>query len=342
MLGAVLVALPASAAASEEVEARTVFTFADEEIDESSGLVARDGVMFTVNDSGDGPVLYGVHPRSGETVGETTYSSQDVRDVEALAPGRGGAVWVGDIGDNNAERPYIEVYRVVPGASAPAERFRLVYPDGPHDAETLLVHPRSGRLYVVSKEILGGAVYAAPATLEPGSINRMTEFGRVPGLLTDGTFLPDGRHVLLRGYGSATVYTFPALREVASAQLPPQEQGEAVAVDEEGRVFISTEGSNTEVLEVLLPSSMRVRFDPVRPRDAGVGTPGDAATPSGRATPSDGATPAGAQEPDDPARPHGLRGADGVLGWIGAAVLVGAFALRWFLRFSRRRSRRTR
>jgi hypothetical protein len=338
----VLVALPASAAASEEVEARTVFTFADEQIDESSGLVARDGVMFTVNDSGDGPVLYRVHPRSGETVGETTYSSQDVRDVEALAPGRGGAVWVGDIGDNNAERPYVEVYRVLPGASAPAERFRLVYPDGPHDAETLLVHPRSGRLHVVSKEIMGGAVYAAPATLEPGSINRMTEIGRVPGLLTDGTFLPDGRHVLLRGYGSAAVYTFPALREVASVQLPPQEQGEAVAVDEDGRVFISTEGSNTEVLEVLLPSSMRVGFDSVRPRDAGVGKPGDAATSSERATPSDAATPAGAQEPDDPARPHGLRGADGVLGWIGAAVLVGAFALRWFLRFSRRRSRRTR
>lgn len=257
-----LVAATPGAASAEVVDHRTVLTFADPEITESSGLVARGAVLFTVNDSGDGPYLYAVDAGSGDTVGVTTYSSGDVSDVEAIAPGPAGTVWVGDIGDNDENRPGVDVYQV------PVERprgdrevdangYALVYPDGPHDAETLLAHPASGRLYVVSKGILGGTVYAAPATLDEAAVNPMTEVGRVPGLLTDGAFFPDGRHVLLRSYGTAAVYTFPGLRPVGEMQLPDQEQGEAVAVDDRGRVFLSSEGVHAEVLRIRLPPRIR-------------------------------------------------------------------------------------
>ncbi len=84
----------ADVASADEVGHRTVFSYTDEAIIESSGLVARGEVMFTVNDSGDGPVLYAVDGGSGDTVGVTTYAAE-VSDVEAVAPGRGGAVWVG-------------------------------------------------------------------------------------------------------------------------------------------------------------------------------------------------------------------------------------------------------
>ncbi len=91
--------------------------FSDAGIDESSGLVVRGDRLFTVNDSGDGPVLYAVDLATGETVAVTTYADQDPDDVEALAPGPHGTVWVGDIGDNRRAAPgRSAVHRVRPAA----------------------------------------------------------------------------------------------------------------------------------------------------------------------------------------------------------------------------------
>jgi hypothetical protein len=75
----------------------------------------------------------------------------------------------------------------------------------------------------------------------------------VPGLLTDGTFLPDGRRVLLRTYGSAAVYSYPGFEKIAEAPLPHQEQGEAIAVGDDGRVYLSSEGEGSDVLVVDVP-----------------------------------------------------------------------------------------
>jgi sugar lactone lactonase YvrE len=233
-----------------------LFAFQDPRISESSGLVDRGSVVFTINDSGDGPFVYAVHPRTGATVGVTTYSSDDVTDVEAIAPGRGGAVWVGDIGDNRASRSDISVYRVHPSArgdqTVTAPRYDLAYPDGARDAEALLVHPHTGRVFVVSKSVFGGTVYVAPRRLRTGAPSVLRPFARVDGLVTDGTFLPDGRHVVLRTYGSASVYTFPDFRLVGTVRLPAQRQGEAITVSADGRVLVSSEGVHSPVLEMTL------------------------------------------------------------------------------------------
>lgn len=250
---------------ADEADRHTVFSFTDGRIAESSGLVDAGRLMFTVNDSGDGPFLYVVDKPSGDTVGVTTYSSEEVSDVEAIAPGRGRAVWVGDIGDNDMDRPFVDVYMMPrPGSGTRqlnARQFRLVYPDAAHNAEALLVHPRTGRVYIVSKAILGGIVYAAPPSLKPGMVNRLSAIGHVPELITDGAFFPDGRHILLRSYGSARVYTFPELREVGKVDLPEQEQGEAVAIGRSGRVYVSTEGAFSDVIRVDLSARVRAAIN---------------------------------------------------------------------------------
>ena len=167
----VVLVTPGSAAATgvaagERLDHDTLFRFADPSITESSGLVDAGSVVYTMNDSGAGPLLYAVDPRSGETTRTTTYSSSEVVDVEALAPAPDGDVWVADIGDNAAGRASVGLYRVRPGGGD-APRVELTYPDGPRDAETLLVHPVSGRAFVVSKSVFGGVVYAVPS-LAPG------------------------------------------------------------------------------------------------------------------------------------------------------------------------------
>ncbi len=242
-----------------------LFAFAGDDVVESSGLVDRGGTVLTVNDSGDDAVVYGVDAATGRTTTRTTYADA-VTDVEALAPGAHGTVWSGDIGDNRADRDDVSVYRVRPtGGARPGQRYRLAYPDGPRDAETLLVQPRTQRVFVVSKSVFGGTVYAAPRRLRTGDRpNRLTAFARVPGLVTDGAFWPDGRHVVLRTYDSATVYTFPGFQPTGTVRLPAQPQGEGISVGVDGRVLVSSEGLHAEVLRVRLPRA-GPRTDAPRP-----------------------------------------------------------------------------
>ncbi len=241
-------------------ESRVEFRFTDRLVAESSGLVATDvdgeRLFATVNDSGDSGRVFTVDPTTGDTVGVTRFTP-DPRDVEALAPAGDGHVWVGDIGDNLAARDHVRVTKVPLGRgdidAGTGESYRLAYPDGARDAESLIAHPVTGRLYVVSKKVFGGSVYAAPETLDPDGVNVMEKIGSAPMIVTDAAFSPSGEYVLMRGYSHLWVKTFPGLETVADLTLPRQPQGEGLAVDDEGRVYVCTEGLDTPVLRVGLP-----------------------------------------------------------------------------------------
>ena len=181
VLGCVALVVPAHAATEGPVPSRTLFSFDDPAVFESSGLVDIGPVVYTTNDSGDDAVLYGFDSGTGKLVSRTTYADE-VEDVEALAPGRDGTVWAGDIGDNRQRRDSITAYAVTPRPGRqdrPAEAYELTYPDGPHNAEALLASPDDGRLYVVTKSPFGGTVYAAPRRLSADRPNALKAFARV-------------------------------------------------------------------------------------------------------------------------------------------------------------------
>jgi hypothetical protein len=304
------VAAATPASPGGRLPAATLTTLQGDDVYESSGLVDRGPTLYTINDSGDAAVVYGVDARTGETVSRTTYAPS-VHDVEALAPGVDGTVWAGDIGDNRADRNSIAVYRVRPvGGDRPAAAHPLRYPDGPRDAETLLVQPHTQRVFVVSKSVFGGTVYAAPTRLRAGgSPQELTEFAHVGGLVTDGTFLPDGRHVLLRTYTSASVYTFPAFALVGTVRLPRQPQGEGISASRTGRVLLSTEGVHTPILQVRLPASLLDGTAQSGEPDASA-PPTRAPAPDARADPQD--------HPDHRRRDAGA--------WAGIALVALALA----------------
>jgi hypothetical protein len=322
LLAALAVGTPfvVGASVAPERDADVVWTFDDARIVESSGLVADDDLVVTVNDSGSDAVVYAVDRATGRTVGTTTWDA-DPDDTEALAPAGPGHVWVGDIGDNARDRGSITVTRVPYGRgtqSVSGESWTLTYPAGAsHDAEALLAHPRTGRLYVVTKGVLAGEVYAAPRKLRPGA-NRLRKMGTAPGMVTDGAFLDD-EHVLLRGYGSADVLTFPGLDEVGSFALPPQQQGEGLAVAPDGEVLVSSEGMRSPLLRVEVPARLR---------SAMADSPRPSATPGASPSPEPSASP-----PQDESPPAGDDGdGDGdPWRWVAAgavAVCAGVLLLR--------------
>ena len=313
LLAGVAVTIAAVASDDPPAAVETVFRFQDPAITESSGLVRVGDRVLTENDSGDGPYVYVVDPSTGRTVGRTTYSTEAVTDVEAMAAGPDGSIWMGDIGDNNAARDHVSVYRLPPvqdgNHTVDAQRYDLRYPDGPTNAEALLVDPRDGRVFIVSKSLFGGRVYAAPRHLSPDHVNLMRPVGRASGLVTDGSFFPDGRHVVLRTYGAATVYDTATWQSHAGMRLPEQEQGEGITVVDGGRrVLVSSEGERAPVLSVALTQPMLAA--------AAVTSPGSA---SDRLT-------ALREQGRDPM----------VLGGIGVVVLVGGLALSSVLRRRRR------
>jgi hypothetical protein len=293
---AVLLLAPGAAGAGAAAE--PVLTLTDPAITESSGLVVDDAsgerLLVTTNDSGDTGRVFTVDAATGDTVGVTTWSTDPV-DVEALAPAGPGEVWVADIGDNDAERSSVSIARVPVGrgerTAAPLAELELTYPDGPRDAETLLVDP-DGRVLVVTKGLLGGeflrSEVAAADAGRSGTL-ALSAVGEALPIATDGAFLPDGRHLVVRSYGSAVVYAYPSLEAVGSLRLPPQRQGEGIAADGAGAVLLSSEGVGSEVLRVRLPRDLRRAMAPEVPDEPEEAAPSDPPPgPSAEPEPDDG------------------------------------------------------
>src|SRR5450432_1941428 len=173
---AALIGAMSAAVYAAGVDSALLFRFADSRITESSGMGTSsygDGIVYTHNDSGDTARFFAVNS-AGATVAVYTLQGAVNHDWEDMATGTDAAghavLYFGDIGDNASKRTEIDVYQVAeprgPSANVPWVRYRFHYPDGAHNAETLMVDPHTHRIYIATKFTLGlGTLYEAPATL---------------------------------------------------------------------------------------------------------------------------------------------------------------------------------
>lgn len=211
--------LPHAADASTTLTSPVVDrTIRDVRIDESSGLARSaflPGRLWTHNDSGGGATIYALD-RRGRTSVTYELGTRWHWDWEAMARATKRGVsylFVGDIGDNRTDKASIHVNRVrepkpgTPSKTLRTTTFEFKYPDGSHDAETLMVRQRTLRIYIVTKGHNGaaGAIYRAPLHPSTAHVNRLTKLGSVPTGITDGVFLQHGRFVI-RGYPKAYIY----------------------------------------------------------------------------------------------------------------------------------------
>lgn len=171
----------------------------DRELHEPSGLAAsrvNPDVQYVHSES-DVEGMVAVSTADARVVGRYDVAIPDQWDWEDIATGpcpTGSCIFAGDIGRSNGKPnppSTFAVYRVPePNLAAgkttgtlTGDWFRFRYPDAPHNAEALMVHPTTGRIYVITKEQSGiSGVYAFPATLPAPSATSVTTLTKVATL----------------------------------------------------------------------------------------------------------------------------------------------------------------
>ncbi len=248
------------------------------QLDEISGMAlsrSYPGVFWVHNDSGDQPRVYAVNGE-GKLLGTYTLEGAKAVDWEdmSIGPKAGGGsyLYLADIGDNNARRDSVHVYRVAEPKVDPEQSpvtvtlsgvsaFEFVYEDGARDAEGFFVDPLTGAFYVVSKrELEGNRLYRSTAP-KAGRRNTLTRVARFPFTGSTGADISaDGLQVLIRRYSSRTNPLMPpsgagSYWRRADGSTPIEEllaqpgelvplaaevQGEAIAFAPDGKGFYTT------------------------------------------------------------------------------------------------------
>jgi hypothetical protein len=265
---------------------------ADPTVAEVSGVVASRAhppVLWVHNDSGGEPAVYAISP-TGASLGTYPVEGATAIDWEDIAIGPGpkrgtSYLYLGDIGDNTSSRDSIVVYRVAEPKTAPngsgatlqgMEKFTLHYPNGAVDAESLLVDPQRGDLFVIDKSLLSGVgtvyrvprrqlVDAADVTLRRAAsfqlpINGEDGAGLLPGtLITGADVSPDGSLVFVRTYRRVLVFARPPGKPLAaafavdpcSAPQANERQSEAIGVTiaPNGGYVTTSEGEHAPIHE---------------------------------------------------------------------------------------------
>ncbi|MCC5936288.1 MAG: hypothetical protein JJU34_03300 [Lunatimonas sp.] len=246
----------------------------NKDIDEASGLAAswqHPNLLYTHNDSGGEPHLY-LMDYQGKNRGKIKLQGVKNRDWEDIAIGPGPTanksyVYVGEIGDNQGKYPHISLFRfpeptdIQSEMEVTPETFHLTYPDGPKDAETLMIDPISGDIFILSKRDSSNTLYTLPADKlrHDGQPLELEKIRKLPITMSvAGDISKDGRHIAIKNYW--VIYYWPRLENESIAQalakdpvlLPykPEPQGEAIAFLPDGSGYFTL-------------SEKRMKIDPV-------------------------------------------------------------------------------
>lgn len=258
----------ASPASASDGAPPKAFTIEDPRITESSGLAAsrlHPGVYWTHNDSADGAYLYAIDSRTGRTVATVTMTGVGrPRDVEAISLGPDNSLYVGDIGDNaGGSWSHVWIYKLpepreLHDQTVRATQYTVTYADGARNAEALVVHPKTGRAYIIDKDEDGGHLYEGPATLSPSGTNVFRSVAPVDLWVTDAAFSPDGSRLAVRGYFGGILYDWKdgVPHRNAMLHVPMQDQGESLTYTPDGSALMyGSEGKRSTVVPGVLPGT---------------------------------------------------------------------------------------
>lgn len=240
-------------------------------LNEASGMTATQqhaSVLWLHNDSGSEPRLFATRD-DGVALGIVEITGAEAMDWEDIAVGPGPVanksyLYVADIGDNEKKRDGVQIYRLEEPkldadgkptvSSAKADRISVKYEKGARDAETLLVDPLSGDLYIVEKKMSKSGVYRIPSPGAGSSSVTAKEVAQVNLVLsTGGAVLPAGDGFAIRTYFGVSYWPRdPKLpldaafgNEPCALKLAAEQQGESLSFFADGNgYYTASEGAD--------------------------------------------------------------------------------------------------
>ncbi len=257
------------------------------EITESSGIAVskcQQDVIWTHNDSEDGAFVFALNSK-GKSLGTwrvPNAKNVDWEDMAGYKDINGKCyLYVGEIGNTNKnEWAEHKIYRIPeptvnesdsgstrkdPIQTEPAEILAYSYPDARQDAETLMVHPVSGEIYIVTKHRSSPAgVYKLKpvfdaAVVKAIKISDLTVPAIPNGFLTGGDIAPDGKSVIVCDYFAAYEFTLLAgsgsfdeiwKQKPIVVELGERKQGEAIGYAADGlSIYATSEGKLAPLIE---------------------------------------------------------------------------------------------
>ncbi|MEM9587966.1 MAG: hypothetical protein AAGA03_11860, partial [Planctomycetota bacterium] len=265
------VAIAQSKAETEEaIDAGTQVTLAEAALTESSGLCFSridPHCVWTHNDSGDGPRLFAFDCRSGAQSGQCRLSVSKAVDWEDMAAFTDEGVprlLVADCGDNRSQRSSVRMYlfdEPRPDTDSTVQQLTTIemkYADGPHDCEAVAVDVSRRQIVMVAKGRLPFAgVYVLPLPKRSETARTITQMAKrvatlaMPMITAMDLNVSNG-DLWLCNYWAAFHYpkTSPDVslakqlsKPADPIPLPRWKQIEALALDDEQRVWITTEGT---------------------------------------------------------------------------------------------------
>ena len=156
---------------------------------------------------------------------------RDWEDLELSECDEGFCLYVADVGDNEARRSRVQLYRLAepdPHADtvASAETLTVSFPDGPRDVEALFILPGERIHLVVKGRAHPVAVFRYPGVPRADNdvileeVQRLSDGPRsIPRQVTGASASLDGRTVVIRTYETLGFF------QVVSDSLVPLEQG---------------------------------------------------------------------------------------------------------------------
>ena len=224
----------------------------------SGAVAAKDfpGCYWAIEDGGNPAALHLIDFSSGVRRVTLNIEGAENTDWEDLTSD-GTHLYLGDIGDNKAERNSIQVYRIPEPTAADCPfnegdtllwtpgslQIRLfAFPDGPRDAESLVALPFSDEILVITKRDPEARVYSFERSSPVLPRESLVYRGSLPHFYSTGAGVwvapsGDSAWLALRTYNEATFWTLkPGKSWTKSLQNPPKKlpyfrrepQGESV------------------------------------------------------------------------------------------------------------------
>ena len=268
--------LPSSAQNQAHETRKNLGIIQNTAIKEASGIacsIKNPDILWTHNDSGDTSRIFAVDV-DGKDRGEFYLTGIQARDWEDIATGPGPVdgesyIYIAEIGDNLARHHVKYIYRfpeprvINNGKKVELEidEFDIIsfqFPDGPRDAETIMVDPHTKDIYIVSKRENDVRIYRAPYP-QPTTGTMILEFLTTLNLtnVNGGDISGSGAGILLKTYTAIYFWQrFPGKPLWQSFDTKPirapyiiEPQGEAVCwnTDSNGYFTLSEKRGNQPV-----------------------------------------------------------------------------------------------